>query len=382
MSRVLMLLAALVSLAVPVAACYRVTGYLPSVATLRGMLSQQHGVLAPQRAAVTPDTLAAAPFAERAFYGRRLEPKASVVLHGAGQSDEASFAAYTQAVAPARPMLSMSYVDLRDDLPAFFTRLRAELARYPDLIVPQIGLAMNQGEAAKHYEADVAAGGEDTRLAALCEGLRSLDRPVFLRVGYEFNGSWNGYRPADYVAAFRHIAGTIRACHLENVALVWDLSAEAELDAEHGGAKPSDATLRWNAFYPGDAYVDWWAINLFRSEALTAEATRTFLAEADRRRFPVMIGEATPWHHSVTEGQPSVDAWFAPFFGLLRSQRGIKAFCYIDWDWSSYPQWKDWGDGRIERDPTVLRFYRSQVATPWVASARDRAATESLLRAR
>jgi hypothetical protein len=95
-----------------------------------------------------------------------------------------------------------------------------------------------------------------------------------------------------------------------------------------------------------------------------------------------MIGEATPFHHSVEDGQRSVDAWFAPFFGLMRSQRGIKAFCYIDWDWSAYPQWKDWGDGRIEQNATVLGFYRAQVAGPLFEGARDREATLRLLRAR
>jgi hypothetical protein len=328
---------------------------------------------------VTLASLAASPVAQRAFYGHRLEPRDPVVLHGAGQSDGTSFANYSRAVAPAAPMLSMSYVDLHDDLPAFFARLRDELAHYPDLIVPQIGLAMNEGEAKKHYEQQVADGVDDSRLRALCAGLASLDRPVFLRVGYEFNGAWNGYQPQSYVAAFRYIAQSVRAFGLENVALVWDLSVEAELDAEQGGAAVSEASRRWNAFYPGDAWVDWWAINLFRSEALTAAATQAFLAEADRRRFPVMIAESTPFHHSVSEGQRSIDAWFAPYFGLIRSQRGIKAFCYIDWDWSSYPQWADWGDGRIERDPAVLAFFRAQVRAPLIANARPRDATLHLL---
>jgi len=330
----------------------------------------------------TPQALAAAPMTPRAYYGRRLEPRESVVLHGAGQSDGASFAAYTRVLDPARPMLSMSYVDLHDNLGAFFARLHDELSKYPDLIVPQIGLAMNDGDAKKHYEQEVADGVDDSRLRALCAGLKSLDRPVFLRVGYEFNGSWNGYQPRSYVDAFRHVSESVRACGLENVAMVWDMSAEAELDTENGGAAVTDASKRWGAYYPGDAWVDWWAINLFRSEAITAEATHAFLAEADRRHFPVMIAESTPFHHSVEEGQKSIDAWFAPYFGLMRSQRGIKAFCYIDWDWSAFPQWKDWGDGRIEGDPTVLAFYRRQIVAPLFADARSRVATLKLLNTR
>jgi hypothetical protein len=373
---VLGFLAVAVTVSAGMAGAYRATGHASPLAAFRGVRAEQGAAFTPQQLA------AAAPAVERAYYGHRLEPKESVVLQGAGQSDEASFAAYTKAVAPAAPMLAMSYVDLHDDLPAFFARLQVELARYPALIVPQIGLAMNEGSAQKHYEQEVADGVDDGRLRTLCEGLRSLGRPVFLRVGYEFNGAWNGYQPRAYAEAFRQVAATVRSCRLENVAMVWDVSAEAELDAENGGARAADAERRWDAYYPGDAYVDWWGINLFRSESLTAEATRAFLAEAERHRFPVMIGEATPFHHSVEQGQASVDAWFAPFFGLMRSQRGIKAFCYIDWDWSAYPQWKDWGDGRIEQNATVLGFYRAQVAGPLFAGVRDRAATLRLLRAR
>lgn len=318
----------------------------------------------------------------RAFYGKRLEPRESVVLHGAGQSDGVSFAAYTQAMGTAKPMLSMSYVDLHDDIPAYFARLRAELAKYSELIVPQIGLAMNEGDAKKHYEQEVADGADDSRLRALCAGLKSLDRPVFLRVGYEFNGPWNGYRADAYIAAFRHVSHTVRACGLDNVAIVWDWAADQELDAERAGAKANDAAQRFERFYPGDAWVDWWGINLFSTESLSSGATRAFLADAETHGFPVMIGESAPLHHSVSEGQHAVDAWFAPYFGLIRSSRGIKAFCYIDWDWSSYPQWKDWGDGRVEKDATVLKFYRAQVGSALFANARSRGETLKLLRAR
>jgi hypothetical protein len=84
----------------------------------------------------------------------------------------------------------------------------------------------------------------------------------------------------------------------------------------------------------------------------------------------------------VQEGQRIIDAWYAPYFGLIHSAPGIKAFCYINWDWSVYPQWRDWGDGRIEEDPTVLKFYRAEVQRSLYASSRGRAATLTLLRAK
>ena len=320
--------------------------------------------------------------ARREHYGRRLEPDVSVVLHGAGQSDEVSFAAYTKAMGAARPMLSMSYVDLHDDLGAYFLRVRNELARYPDLVIPQIGLAMNEGESGRHYEGSVGRGVEDARLKQLVAGLQSLGRPVFLRIGYEFNGSWNGYKAVDYVAAFRRIAEMLRGAGLENVALVWDWSADAELDAEHASWMKREPVSRYAAFYPGDDVVDWWGVNLFSEESLHADATKAFLQDAGRHRFPVMIGESAPRGHPVSEGQGAVDHWFKPYFALIRQSPGIKAFCYIDWDWRRYPQWADWGDSRVQNDPVVLGFYRGEIADKLYADARGRAETMRLLRAR
>jgi hypothetical protein len=299
------------------------------------------------------------------YFGRKLEPRGHVVLHGAGQTDDPSFRAYSVAVSPAKPMLYMTYVDLKDDLPAFFAGLGTTLQSYPDYLVPQIGLSLNAGQATTHYEAQVADGSLDSRLAQLCTGLNSLKRPVYLRIGYEFNGQWNGYQPEPYIAAFRRIVVALRACSPETAA-VWDFAADG-------------AAIDYMRFYPGDGYVDWWGINLFAEESLTSAATRHFLADALGHKFPVMIGESTPRGHPVTEGQRVIDGWYRPYFELLRTTPQIKAFCYISWDWRQYPQWADWGDARIEDNPVVLAFYRGAVGDKLYQPAVGEAATRALL---
>lgn len=322
--------------------------------------------------------LNAAP-ANRVFYGHLLEP-ANLVLHGAGQSDTVSFEAYSKAVSPARPLLMMRYADLHDDLPRFFARMKADLQTTEDYLIPQIGISMNEGSGARHYEEAVAAGKHDAALEQLCTGIQSLDRPVFVRPGYEFNGPWNGYIATSYIAAFRHISDVLHRCQPRKAALVWNWSADAEVDMQKGGAPQAYASARWRMFYPGDEFVDWWAINLFTPRSLTIAATREFLDEAERRHFPVMVAESTLRGASIHHPQAAIDQWFTPYFNLVRSAPAIKAFCYIDWDWRIYPQWADWGDSRIESDPTVLEFYRSQVVNaPWIAGAADRTATLALL---
>jgi hypothetical protein len=303
------------------------------------------------------------------YFGRKLEPRGRVVLHGAGQTDDATFREYSALLGPNRPILYMSYVDLEDDLDGFFKKLQADIGSYPDYLVPQIGLSLNAGQAAKHYEADVAEGRMDARVAMLCKGLKSLDRPVYLRIGYEFNGQWNGYDPADYVVAFRRIAVALRACAPET-AVVWDYAPDAL-----GAGYTSD----YMRFYPGDDFVDWWAINLFAEDSFDSAGTRHFLDDAAAHQFPVMIAESTPRRHPVTEGVKVVDGWYKPYFELMRRYPQIKAFCYINWDWRKYPQWADWGDARIQNNPLVLAFYRREVANKLYRSAAGEAATRTLL---
>ncbi len=336
--------------------------------------------------------LALAAMQPRTAYGRRLEPAGNLILHGAGQTDRTSFDRYTAALQPTAPMLFMTYVDLRDDLPTFFARLQADLDHFeattpgspimprlivPRLIVPQIGLSLNRGTAAGHYETATATGADDPALQQLCTGLRALDRPVYLRIGYEFNGPWNGYTSVAYKAAFRRIANTVHAC-TSRVALVWNWSADAELDAEAAGLSPSTLPDRLRDAYPGDDAVDWWAVNLFSPQGITAPSTEAFLRAAAASRHPVMIAESTPKGLRLDTAR---DTWFAPYFGLLRSHPGIRAFCYIDWNWAAYPQWSDWGDARIEQDPGLLAWLRTALHDPTFQHSTTRAATLHLLHA-
>lgn len=295
----------------------------------------------------------------RAHYGRRLEPPGNSVLHGAGQTDWASFATYRTAVAPAQPTVFMTYVDLRDDLPGFFAGLRGTLSTEA-AIIPQIGLSLNRGQAQLHYESETAAGTDDYAIGQLCAGLVSLRRPVFLRPGYEFNGAWNGYQPTGYIAAFRRIATRVHTC-APNTAIVWNWSVDAEMDTEAGG-NPAPASSRWQPYYPGSANpndpndaVDWWALNLFTSVGIRSAAAEQFLQAAAASHHPVMIAESTPRGYNVATSTTVWNDWFTPYFAVIHTHAGIRSFNYINWNWAAYPQWSDWGNARIETAPRSLQ---------------------------
>ncbi|GHO89395.1 hypothetical protein [Dictyobacter formicarum] len=295
---------------------------------------------------------------------RRLEPHGERVIHGAGQDPEA-FKQYFECIGEHKPELFMTYTTLKADMPTYFQRLKQELDAYlPFALVPQIGLHF-AGDALDpdpepHYEQQVADGQLDAQIRGFCEGLRLLERPAYVRIGFEFNGPWNGYEPKAYKAAWIRVVNAFREHHLDNVAAVW-CYFPLPGSREHEQGIDRD----YLAYYPGDDYVDWWSIDLFSTEEFSRDNTLAFMKDAEERGFPVMIGESTPrWVGGVEGGEETWKKWFVPYFSFIRTQPSVKAFCYISWNWAKYPVWSDWGDARIWVNSVILDHYRQELAHP------------------
>jgi hypothetical protein len=138
----------------------------------------------------------------------------------------------------------------------------------------------------------------------------------------------------------------IRASNLE-VATVWCFAM--------------DGVMNYMDYYPGDASVDWWAIDVFSAIHFTDPNSSRFLDSAVVHQKPVMIGETTPRYVGVLNGQQSWNDWFVPFFNFIHTKPNVKAFCYINWNWSQYPQWLDWGDARLEANAIVGSNFASEM---------------------
>lgn len=291
-----------------------------------------------------------AQYAPRLNFGAKFELP-DKVIHGMGQNEELSISQYTAALPPAYfPRLFMSYVPSQAS-PERLQRTRRELKDivryYPDSLAFQIGVSMTSN--GNDYAQEIIDGVYDDNIDALAAMLDSLDRNVFVRIGYEANGFWNGYNPTTYVPAFQRVADRMRAVS-DRFAIVW---------CTH----PVDGLNRMLQFYPGDDYVDWWSIDLFQPHFMTNQATQDFLVEATQRGFPVMIGESTPTQIGVGNGQQSWDDWYAVYFGLIRDNPVIKAFCYINRDWREISSWPNWGNANIQTDPVVLDLYREEMTS-------------------
>ena len=302
-------------------------------------------------------------------YGAMLEPNGHI-LSGAGQSPEA-FNNFWNTMNPShRPTLYMYYIELSKLTNTWYVDLKEKLNAYPNnFIIPQIGLSMTQeaqnGNPPSPYDVEVAMGTYDTQIEHLVTGLQQLGRPAYLRIGYEFNGvTWNDYTPEAYVRAFQKITDSIRDVDLE-VATVWCFAVDGIAD--------------FSLYYPGDSYVDWCAIDLFSADHFSDTKTIDFTTFAKTVNKPLMIGESTPRYIGVTDGTLDWNDWFVPYFNYINANSGVKAFCYINWDWSQYPRWNTWGDARIEENRYVAEQFNLTVSNSTYLHAGNETTFRNLL---
>jgi hypothetical protein len=178
---------------------------------------------------------------------------------------------------------------------------------------------------------------------------KTIDRPLYLRIGYEFDGKHNEMEPDDYVKAYRLIVDTIRAEGADNIAFVW-----------HSYAAPAYQAYPLSAWYPGDDYVDWVGISLFGhmySPELSKEADEVF-EFAKIHKKPVMIAEASPVNGIYKDSTEAWDTWFVNFLSLAY-RKNVKAICYINANWAAYPGFTslNWKDARLQNNQQVAKAW-------------------------
>lgn len=310
-------------------------------------------------------------YVPRVNFGALLEPVTGII-HGAGQDPE-SYREYSALFDAAhRPVMQMTYITItrgENEVRDWQKRVQASLDSLNEQSTTlQIGLNLTRGNDDGSGAAGAAAeGAYDDAINAFIAALRDFGVPAWVRIGYEFEGSWNGYTPEGYVAAFRYITGKIRAAGLQEVATVW---------CSAGGSAGFIGFDDLMAYYPGDEYVDWWGVDTFSPEELTNPWLAEFFGLADAHRKPVMIGEATPRYVGADKGWESWLNWYKPFFEMVRMHPEIKAISYINWDWVYWSDtlgfsWHDWEDARLQTNDLVRELYVEELSAPFWIHAPD-----------
>ncbi|MDO8675787.1 MAG: glycosyl hydrolase [Candidatus Omnitrophota bacterium] len=192
---------------------------------------------------------------------------------------------------------------------------------------------------------NVNSGIYDANIRKLGEWIKQTRRPVYLRIGYEFDLPDNKYKPQEYIKAYQKIVDILRQQKVTNVSFVW-----------HSAVYPSQEKSAQD-WYPGDEYVDWVAMTRM-DPSQDLQGTR--LAQWARgHNKPFMIAEASPMGRKTTEEKK---VWFDTLLPFIR-QNNIKALGYINSNWDALGLFWDrgWGDQQVQNDPAIRQLWMDRV---------------------
>lgn len=228
-------------------------------------------------------------------------------------------------------------------------------------------------------------GRQDDQIARLGRWIQDAQRPVFLRIGYEFDGVWNHYDPEEYKMAFRRFCHIFDSLGVENCATVWQSGTSPVDDALEG---KHENIADW---YPGDEYVDYMAYSWFLSDHPDQfKLTDELVNFARERGKPVMCAESAAQGYDIAKGtrrdfasmldgeaggnkrkkkpEEIWEEWFKPYFDYIEKNKDvIKVVAYINANWDEQPlwgaPWKEgyWGDTRVEANDYVLEQWLKTV---------------------
>jgi hypothetical protein len=108
--------------------------------------------------------------------------------------------------------------------------------------------------------AEYANGQHDDVINAFISMVNTVTYPVYIRLFWEMNGNQGGgwaSNPSDFIAAWRYIWTKFKNAGVTNV--IWDWNPGTDNPA---GNPPGWSTAA--AFYPGDQYVDWIGIDIYK----------------------------------------------------------------------------------------------------------------------
>ena len=214
--------------------------------------------------------------------------------------------------------------------------------KFPNTIVQSALWMVGKWEVAKK----AGKGDYDHIVRQYSAWAKTTNRPIYLRIGYEFDGPHNELEPKEYIKAYRHIVDVLRAEGADNIAFVW-----------HSYASKPFKNYTASAWYPGDDYVDWVGISVFGHAYAGADFgpyCDAILEFSKDHKKPVMISESNPIYGIDNENIEVWDQWFVNFFSFIYN-KNIKALSFINEDWphTGIEGISDWSDGRLYNNEKV-----------------------------
>lgn len=174
---------------------------------------------------------------------------------------------------------------------------------------------------------------------------KSINRPIYLRIGYEFDGPHNELEPKQYKRIYKRIVDILRNKGVNNIAFVW-----------HSYASKPFKDYKLSDWYPGDEYVDWVAISVFGHayNSNFGSYCDRVLEFAKQHKKPVMIAESNPVNGIEKSNLNVWDDWFVNYFSFIYN-KNIKAVSFINENWQNLniPGIQEWQDARLQNNEKI-----------------------------
>lgn len=200
----------------------------------------------------------------------------------------------------------------------------------------------------------IARGTWDSYFEQAAITIKNFGGPVFISIDHEMNGNWYPYSQAypgatttaaDYVAAWKRIVDVFNRNGATNVAWVWSPNV------------PDVGGVGYQAYYPGDNYVDWVGVSLYSGNGPTAmdDIYRQYSA---KKPFFITEWATAPQKSRYNAQFPGEVAWVKEFFETLNDRYPrVKAISWFNWNQGD-------GDYRLQRVPEQAKAYAGDVAAP------------------
>jgi hypothetical protein len=221
-------------------------------------------------------------------------------------------------------------------------------------------------------------GSYDNYINGYATQVKNWGKPLFIRLGHEFNGDWYTYGganngggtltgfgdptkadgPERFIAAFQRVHDLFEAQSVDNV--VWVL-------CPNNGSSPNES---WNvpeAYYPGDSYVDWIGFdgyNFGTTQTWSGWASFFNIYNTLYQKFknygkPIMLGEFASVEQGGSKSQWITDAYLTWIkFGYTK----IKAATWFHVAKIEGTVFTDW---RINSSTSSLTAYQNAIADPY-----------------
>jgi hypothetical protein len=201
--------------------------------------------------------------------------------------------------------------------------------------------------------AQVVSGEHDTHARAYADAIRRFRQPILLRFAHEMNGSWIPWRdaPGRFRDTWRRLHSLFDAAGAGNARWVWSPHV---VDRRAADFEP---------YYPGDAHVDWVALDGYNWGSRWRSGWRSFdaiFADSYRRirslsARPLMLAEI-----GCAERGGDKAAWIRDAFlsAMPRRYPAVSAVVWFD------EHRRDHADWRIDSSPASLAAWRDVATHP------------------